>query len=464
MFLGAIAVLLATAASAAAQTNDDTFPQFQWNFSTPGARANAMGRAFIGMADDATATVSNPAGLVNLTRPQLYLEYKNTNLKVDRLAAVDSLQTKKPTTFSTDLNSLSFFSASMPIGQAKRIAIGFTYQQFLDYKESYNLQPRPIPGDSQRSAFRPVTGSADFTGVSYGVTVAAMASRMLDLGVTILGNTLNANSVATRDGINFGPTYLSGNLTDLSGTSIIANKEQIGEKKSAVSFGFGALLKPSDKFSIGVNYVKGPKFTVNENLLTNSGFPNTNQALATFIPSSIVPAFPRAVHLNVPNRFGVGLAARPSPRWTFAFDAVHIDYSSLSDNFTLIFNDTFTLANGTTVPELTGKEYSIPNVTETHFGAEFNLLTGSNPLFIRGGFFTNPDHTVRFNGFSSSTLPATEVSDVNASENATYNTLPRKTDVRGTIGAGIALGLQMQLDLAYVFGKEFIASAAYRFR
>src|ERR1700685_3094664 len=83
--------ILGFAAGATAQTNDEIFPQCQWNFSTPGARANGMGRAFIGMADDATASVTNPAGLVNLTKPQVYVEYKNTNLKVDRLATVSSL-------------------------------------------------------------------------------------------------------------------------------------------------------------------------------------------------------------------------------------------------------------------------------------------------------------------------------------------------------------------------------------
>jgi hypothetical protein len=77
--LALLAAAAGLAGSAAAQTNDEIFPQFQWNFASPGARANAMGQAFIGVADDATAATTNPAGLVNLTRPQVYLEYKNTD-------------------------------------------------------------------------------------------------------------------------------------------------------------------------------------------------------------------------------------------------------------------------------------------------------------------------------------------------------------------------------------------------
>jgi hypothetical protein len=38
-----------------------------FRFNNPGARANAMGGAFIGLADDATAAYTNPAGLTILT-------------------------------------------------------------------------------------------------------------------------------------------------------------------------------------------------------------------------------------------------------------------------------------------------------------------------------------------------------------------------------------------------------------
>ena len=48
------------AVHASAQTNEEVWSQFQWNFSTPGARANAMGQAFIGVADDASQSRGKP--------------------------------------------------------------------------------------------------------------------------------------------------------------------------------------------------------------------------------------------------------------------------------------------------------------------------------------------------------------------------------------------------------------------
>ena len=41
-----------------------------FRFNSPGARANGMGGAFIGVADDATAAYTNPAGLTILTEPE----------------------------------------------------------------------------------------------------------------------------------------------------------------------------------------------------------------------------------------------------------------------------------------------------------------------------------------------------------------------------------------------------------
>ena len=51
-----------------------------FNFSAPGARSLALGGAFVGLADDATAAYVNPAGLTLLSRPQLSTEVRSTRL------------------------------------------------------------------------------------------------------------------------------------------------------------------------------------------------------------------------------------------------------------------------------------------------------------------------------------------------------------------------------------------------
>src|SRR6185503_21317819 len=86
-----LAIGLSWSRPASAQTDEEFFQTFPLNFSNPGARAQAMGGAFIAIADDASAAVTNPAGLSNLTRQQAYFEYKGFNAPVAKLNNFNSL-------------------------------------------------------------------------------------------------------------------------------------------------------------------------------------------------------------------------------------------------------------------------------------------------------------------------------------------------------------------------------------
>jgi hypothetical protein len=52
-----------------------SFAQQEAFLSTPGARSSAMGGAFAGLADDATAALTNPAGLLTLSAPEIAVEF-----------------------------------------------------------------------------------------------------------------------------------------------------------------------------------------------------------------------------------------------------------------------------------------------------------------------------------------------------------------------------------------------------
>src|SRR5262249_53420268 len=67
-------LLISTAAPVFAQTNSEINAGIQFNFSNPGARSLGFGGAFIGLADDATAAYTNPAGLTNLSQPEVSFE------------------------------------------------------------------------------------------------------------------------------------------------------------------------------------------------------------------------------------------------------------------------------------------------------------------------------------------------------------------------------------------------------
>lgn len=72
----ALAAALAVPAGAGAQQFLAS-NRFNFDFSNPGARSLGFGGAFAGLADDATAAFANPAGLVQLTRPEVSLEVRS---------------------------------------------------------------------------------------------------------------------------------------------------------------------------------------------------------------------------------------------------------------------------------------------------------------------------------------------------------------------------------------------------
>jgi hypothetical protein len=118
------------------------------HLSSPGARAGAMGRAFIGVADDASTAITNPGGLMMLTKPQGYVEFRSS--EVTTFPAPGVTQTDR-------VESLSFVSFSTPVGQ--RAAVGGTVHEFAH-----------TPG---------------FSAFSYAGTVAFAVNNRIDVGGTV---------------------------------------------------------------------------------------------------------------------------------------------------------------------------------------------------------------------------------------------------------------------------------------
>ena len=57
----------------------------RFNFVNPGGRALGMGGAFVGIADDATAAAANPAGLTNLVTPELFTEWRHSDVSTSEI-------------------------------------------------------------------------------------------------------------------------------------------------------------------------------------------------------------------------------------------------------------------------------------------------------------------------------------------------------------------------------------------
>jgi len=438
-------LLLGLATAGRAQTNSEVFQDFQWNLSTPGARANGMGRAFIGLADDATAAVANPAGLTSLTRPQVYVEYKNTQLRVDRLSGPTSLTTLTTTPFGDTINNVSFLSIAVPIGHG--ITVSFARHQFLDHEETFDYAPRAEPNNNGLTFFG-VHASSQFKAASYmGAAAISLLSDTVRLGVSVSADRLSASSDLIRYDINF-----STNPPSSTGTVIQEIRIPSTDSNSA-SVTIGGQYRPNSVVSIGAVYIKAPSFTFSEDFLDGTG-----AQLSGITPTGVAVTFPQTLSLHVPSRYGVGVAVRPTQlgsRFVAVFDVSHLNYSDLAKDFVV------TNRFDSVLPE----NFTIEDKTEIHVGGEYNLLTGKNPVFVRGGVFTSPDHRLHYAATAAAPIASAGCDRTCQSTVYTdqFNLLAEKTRVYGTIGGGVVLGPHLQLDASYVGTKEFVASVAARF-
>jgi photosystem II stability/assembly factor-like uncharacterized protein/long-subunit fatty acid transport protein len=102
-----------------------------------GARAMAMGGAFIATADDATAASWNPAGLIQLEKPELSIVGAYTDRHADYTS--DNNPEASNDAHDSDLN-LNYFSATYPVSWLRNIVFSVNYQRLYDFERSFRHQ------------------------------------------------------------------------------------------------------------------------------------------------------------------------------------------------------------------------------------------------------------------------------------------------------------------------------------
>ena len=146
-----LVLLLITALPASSQNLD-------WNITGAGARAAGFGGAFIGVADDATSIVWNPAGLATLERPELsavtryIMESAKTSLK-------DTTDRGFEKTNELSHFVFNFVSAAypMPLGERK-LVLAAAYQQQLDFYASRSDRNSSFDSEGGVGTFTPGLG------------------------------------------------------------------------------------------------------------------------------------------------------------------------------------------------------------------------------------------------------------------------------------------------------------------
>ena len=100
-----------------------------------GARALGMGGAFIGVADDATAASWNPAGLIQLEKPELTVVGEYVNRREEFSSA---LRPEIENTGRVDATNLNYFAATLPFHFYRNMVASVNYQRLYDFKREFS--------------------------------------------------------------------------------------------------------------------------------------------------------------------------------------------------------------------------------------------------------------------------------------------------------------------------------------
>lgn len=427
VFLFASIILLLQALPAAAQVDEESFQQMEFNFVPPGARATAMGGSFIALADDATAAITNPAGLLALIKPEISFELKALDHRVDRLAQTQSLSTLEPTQFGGNPVSPSFISIVYP---GHNWALGIFRHEYLNFEDEYTLERRPIPGTFFE--FVPAVGSVDILGDQYGLSFA-LRTASLDWGVNVKFVRMKIQNSIQRT---FSDPVLGPYAT---------NEVVLDDTDSGLGFSLGFLWHLSPKFQIGGSAQFNPRMQFEDETLTVNNLISKTSTVTNVTNPSI----------GIPNLIGGGFAYRPLDALVVTADVLWVQLSRIFDQASVIYQ------NG---PNITPDLFTIDDRLEVHAGLEYVLFLGETPLALRTGGFLVPQRRIHYQPLGNPNPGGEEAIDHGF--DILYNGLPEDTNFGWSVGLGIVLGGKIQLDVAYSLIKtlhQFSASAVIRF-
>lgn len=429
----AAVVTLAFVSDVFAVTDEEIFRAFSLNLSTPGARARAMGGAFIGRADDATAAETNPAGLSLLVRPEISLEYGFANTRTVSNSVINipvsnfdlnpsPVQNPDPqgeldptiaefqaTDTLDEINQLGFLSVVYPI---EGVTFAVSRHQLIKTQASVN-------GGVSSSPFHFVepnsfVGAADINQANYGISIAAKIGDYFALGGNVkiadfqFDSTISARQ---KDEPFFGNHF----------TSTISSSD------TKVGFTVGFLVRPHSKISIGGVYRYEPKFTLDA-FVNNVGFGGN--------PLIRDRSGRTQSDFDVPDSVGAGISVSPSPNLNINLDVVRVLHSQLENVDTGYSLFTHLLPFTDRANEIS---FKIADGTDIHVGAEYLHTAGDWIVAVRAGYYREEPN--RF------FLASAANEDIDLFLRPIFGKTPGEDYHHFTVGSGLTYG-QFQLDFA----------------
>lgn len=385
---GALCLVLLCAGSAGAQTNDEVFAGLQFSLIPPGARSLALGGAFIGRADDATAAYSNPAGLLWLREPEASIEARSATYSTEYVdggryfgratgIGIDTLEEPRFTEFESDTTGLSFLSYAHP-SKSGRWAISGYRHETANFEVSIRSQG-PLAGPGARSRQEDsILADLDLLVENYGISGAYQATPNLWLGLGLSYYRIDVEAQTQRfeeeslfEAARYTPSLMFIDKTmdgDDDDWGVIAGLLWSSKNRR---WSAGAVYREAPEFEVDTRFSFGP-------LAFARNRADPAQAAALSGPASF----------HLPDVLGAGFSVRPTAAISISFDYVRVEYSNLEPEKNVLPR---VVPPGDPI-----ESFAIDDADELHLGFEYVFLSLKSPLALRAGVWSDPDHQMRF--------------------------------------------------------------------
>lgn len=339
-----------------------------------GARALGMGGAFIAVADDATAASWNPAGLIQLERPEMSVVTTGFRRTEDNSFSKNPESNGAETVYKADLN---YLSTATPVDlRGYSLTVALTYQRLYDFARHWTF-PMSISTEDASQAQR-VDVSQDGSLTALGLSCCLLLTPDLSLGVTLniwddglTENNWERSLSETGQGTYTEAVYQADfdlyTYERYTFEGVNANLGLLWTVNKQLTL--GAVLKTP--FTADLDYRKRIYTKVN---YTDPAFPTH------FVDESTVTEH---CTLTMPLSLGLGAAFRSSDALTLSMDC----YATLWNSFKL--KD----SHGNTTSPISGRPYHESDISPTvqvRAGAEYLVILRRYLVPLRAGVFYDP--------------------------------------------------------------------------
>ncbi|GAB4372673.1 MAG: hypothetical protein Kow0062_09160 [Acidobacteriota bacterium] len=432
-----------------ALTDEEIFRDVPFNLLNPGARAMSLGGAFTSLADDSSAAQANPAGLVTLRRPELFLEIRAQQLDASETNVAGPIVGEFFQGF-VSAGALSNPSARVSptfvswVVPRRRVAFALSRLESLDVRarteNTFSLVGRqavvdPLSGKPVPDTFEDIdydlTADADISAhiVQYNAAFAVELLSGFSVGITAVWGRLDMDGRV--DNLFVDNTALP---NEPFAEPTLEYATRIDDDDTDLAWTIGVMWRPTEWLNIGGTFRQGLDFTLEERVPSIGLRHRTAQELYGKQFDLV---------LRTPDTAAFGVSVRPGERWTILVDVVRVEYSDLLDTYRPGLNRL-------TFPEPT-TPFTVDDGTEVHGGIEYIWLARRTPVALRVGAWREADHRIRFGG----TDPGFQQVFPEGEALTHY-----------TAGVGVTVKQSIQVDIAVDVSDRstaFVGSTIYRF-